>query len=53
MNRALTGAALAMGAGVELSDRPGYAPEYHDPAFMKLAEDCCGTLRKKEGCLRL
>jgi len=49
MNRALTGAALAMGAGVELSDRPGYAPEYHDPAFMKLAEDCCVALcgRKK------
>ena len=42
VNRALTGAALSMGAGVELSDRPGYAPEYHDPTFMKLAEDCCG-----------
>ena len=42
VNRALTGAALAMGAGVELSDRPGYAPEYHDPAFMKLAR---GLLR--------
>ena len=38
-----------MGAGVELSDRPGYAPEYHDPTFMKLAEDCCVALcgRKK------
>ena len=49
VNRALTGAALAMGAGVELSDRPGYAPEYHDPAFMKLAEECCVALcgRKK------
>lgn len=35
VNRALTGAALSMGAGVELSDRPGYAPEYHDPTFMK------------------
>ena len=49
VNRALTGAALSMGAGVELSDRPGYAPEYHDPTFMKLAEDCCVALcgRKK------
>lgn len=44
VNRALTGAALAMGAGVELSDRPGYAPEYHDPAFMKLVEECCCDL---------
>lgn len=41
INRALTGAALAMGAGVELCDRPGYAPEYHDPAFMRLFEQCC------------
>ena len=49
VNRALTGAALSMGAGVELSDRPGYAPEYHDPTLMKLAEDCCVALcgRKK------
>ncbi len=44
LNRALTGAALAMGAGVELSDRPGYAPEIHDPALMKLAEECCIAL---------
>ena len=44
VNRALTGAALAMGAGVELCDRPGYAPEYHDPAFMKLVEECCCDL---------
>ena len=44
INRALTGAALAMGAGVELCDRPGYSPEYHDPAFMKLVEQCCCDL---------
>ena len=44
VNRALTGAALALGAGVELSDRPGYSPEYHDPAFMKLVEECCCDL---------
>ncbi|MCF0151192.1 MAG: amidohydrolase [Firmicutes bacterium] len=41
INRALTGAALAMGAGVELCDRPGYSPETHDPQFMKLIEQCC------------
>lgn len=44
VNRALTGAALALGAGVELSDRPGYSPEYHDPTFMKLVEECCCDL---------
>ena len=41
INRALAGAALALGAGVELCDRPGYSPEVHDPAFMKLVEQCC------------
>ena len=44
INRALTGAALAMGAGVELHDRPGYSPEYHDTDFMKLVEACCKDL---------
>ncbi|MBQ5813639.1 MAG: amidohydrolase, partial [Clostridia bacterium] len=43
-NRALTGAALAMGAGVELCDRPGYSPEIHDPDFMRLVEQCCKDL---------
>ena len=44
INRALAGAALAMGAQVELHDRPGYAPEIHDPALMKLTEECCAAL---------
>lgn len=44
MNRALTGAALAMGAGVELTDRPGYSPEVHDSALMQLVEQCCNDL---------
>jgi len=43
-NRALTGAALAMGAGVELCDRPGYSPEVHDKMFMELVEQCCVDL---------
>ncbi len=41
INRALTGAALAMGARVELHDRPGYAPTNLDTNFLKLAEKCC------------
>lgn len=44
LNRAMAGAALSMGAGVEISDRPGHSPAYHDPAFMRLAEQCCKDL---------
>ncbi|MBE6994616.1 MAG: amidohydrolase [Ruminococcaceae bacterium] len=44
VNRALTGAALAIGAGVELCDRPGYSPEIHDVPFMKLVQKCCEDL---------
>lgn len=47
-NRALTGAALAMGAGVELCDRPGYSPEIHDLKFMEVVEQCCVDLAGKE-----
>ncbi len=47
-NRALTGAALAMGAGVELCDRPGYSPEVHDRPFMELVEQCCVDLAGRE-----
>lgn len=41
INRALTGAALSMGASVEIHDRPGYAPTQLDKGFMELAERCC------------
>lgn len=44
VNRAMAGAALALGAGVEICDRPGYAPEIHDRAFMELCEACCTEL---------
>jgi len=48
INRALTGGALAMGAGVEICDRPGCAPEYHDTEFLKLVEQCCIDLSGRE-----
>ena len=48
INRALTGGALAMGAGLTLSDRPGYSPEYHDTDYMKLVEQCCVDLVGEE-----
>lgn len=44
INRALTGAALSMGARLELCDRPGYFPELHDLDYMKLVEQCCCDL---------
>ena len=44
INRALTGAALAMGAGVELMDRPGYAPLNNDAPLMELCERCAVEL---------
>ncbi len=49
INRALAGAALAMGACVELHDRPGYAPGHFDENFLRLIERCCGEMvgRKK------
>ena len=49
INRAIVGAALAMGAQVELHDRPGYAPGYFDTNFMRLMEKCCTDMvgRKK------
>ena len=44
LNRALAGSALAMGAGVEIIDRPGYFPEVSCIPFMKLIEQCCADL---------
>ena len=39
VNRALTGAALSLGANVEIIDNPGYAPLYNDKNMMALAKD--------------
>ncbi len=44
VNRALTGGALAMGAGLELADRPGYSPLNNDVNFLHLAEKVCCDL---------
>ena len=38
VNRALTGAALSLGANVEIIDTPGYAPLYNDTNMMTLAK---------------
>lgn len=39
INRALCGAAVSIGAGVEIDDFPGYAPLHNDEGMMKLACD--------------
>lgn len=39
VNRALTGAALSMGANVEIIDTPGYAPHVNDKNMMALCRD--------------
>lgn len=39
VNRALTGAALSLGANVEIVDIPGYAPLYNDPDMVAAAKE--------------
>lgn len=39
INRALTGAALSMGANVEIIDTPGYAPHHNDENMLALCRD--------------
>jgi len=40
VTRALASGALAMGAEVTVSDRPGYAPLINAPALMEVAKEC-------------
>ncbi len=44
VNRALCGAALSLGANVEIQDTPGYAPLNNDAGMLKLAEDAAAAL---------
>ncbi len=44
VNRALCGAALSLGANVEIQDTPGYAPLDNDEGMLKLAEDAAAAL---------
>lgn len=43
-NRALAGAAAAIGCGLHIDDKPGYSPEYHDTEYMELVEEVCKDL---------
>lgn len=42
VNRALCGAALSLGANVEIQDTPGYAPLNNSKEMIKLAEEAAG-----------
>mgnify|MGYP004523849539 CR=1 FL=1 len=44
VNRALAAGALALGAKVSVSDRPGYAPLVNSPELAKLAGECMTEL---------
>ena len=48
LNRALTGAALSLGANIEIIDIPGYAPLINDPAMMELALDAMHAIIPEE-----
>ena len=48
INRALAGAAAAIGCGLHIDDKPGYSPETHDEEFMHLVQDVCEDLVGKE-----
>ncbi|MBR3305147.1 MAG: amidohydrolase [Christensenellaceae bacterium] len=43
-NRALAGAAAAIGCRLHINDKPGYSPEIEDGMFMELVEDVCRDL---------
>ncbi|MBQ2757447.1 MAG: amidohydrolase [Clostridia bacterium] len=44
LNRALAGAALSLGANVEIIDIPGYAPLVNDPGMMEMALDAMNAV---------
>lgn len=48
VNRALAGAAVCMGGGVKIIDRPGYTPLINDKNLRIIAEDAMGMVVSKE-----
>ena len=48
VNRALAGAALAIGSGLNITDRAGYAPLRNDTGLMTVAKECMSALAGKE-----
>lgn len=52
VNRALTGAALSLGANVEIVDIPGYAPNNNDPLLSDLTEEIFGEILPGQTLIR-
>jgi len=50
VNRALVGAALSLGANIEIIDMPGYAPENNDPAMMDIAKEAAAIVYPDRKC---
>ncbi|MBQ9985429.1 MAG: amidohydrolase [Oscillospiraceae bacterium] len=44
VNRALVGAALSLGANIDIQDSPGYGPLFNAPAMIDLAEDAAKAI---------
>ncbi len=44
VNRALCGAALSLGANIDIQDTPGYAPLLNSDEMMKLAQEACEAI---------
>ena len=47
-NRALAGAAAAIGCELHIDDKPGYSPEVHDKEYMEIVQECCEELVGKD-----
>ncbi len=49
VNRALTGAALSMGANVDITDFPGYAPVVQNPELRQVAKEAADMVIPERG----
>lgn len=49
VNRALIGAAISMGAKIEINDKPGYHPLNNDDALMELTKEAMEYVMGKDG----
>lgn len=52
INRALIGAAISFGVGIEINDEPGYAPLFHDKALGEVMRDAYNLLAPETNLVR-
>lgn len=48
VDRALTGAAVSLGAQIEIRNRPGYTPLFNDPNFLAVFKECAEVISGAE-----